>query len=146
MTALRGVEIAGAISGFSWSGLASRSSFSNLQALATASNRRPRSSSRFKQFGIARRVRDRIDPSRQLDRLSRFLWHRERLATLRGQWMYFYTSLDRGGNGLAGVNINNGRTDREVRLSDLDERFVTDEVLGSMFTAAGNKILSHGLH
>src|SRR5215212_8080157 len=146
MTALRGVEIAGAISGFSWSGLASRSSFSNLQALATASNRRPRSSSRFKQFGIARRVRDRIDPSRQLDRLSRFLWHRERLAAVRGQWMYFYTSLDRGGNGLAGVNINNGRTDREVRLSDLDERFVTDEVLGSMFTAAGNKILSHGLH
>ena len=30
-----------------------------------------------------RRVQDRIDPSRQLDRLSRFLWHRERLATLR---------------------------------------------------------------
>jgi len=146
MTALHGVQIAQAVSGLSWSGLASRSSFSNLQALATASNRRPRSSSRFKQFGVARRVRDRIDPSRQLDRLSRFLWHRERLATLRGQWMYFYTSLDRGGNGLAGVNINNGRTDREVRLSDLDERFVTDEALGAMFTTSGNRLLSHGLH
>src|SRR5215213_11437648 len=144
MTAFRGVQIARVVTSFSWSGLASRSSFTNLQALATASNRR-QSSSRFKQFGIARRVRDRIDPSRQLDRLSRFLWHREQLATLRGQWMYFYTSLDRGGNGLAGVNINTGRTDREVRLSDLDERFVTDEALGVMFTASGNKIFSHGL-
>ena len=130
----------------SWYGFASRASFTNLQALATASNRRPRSSSGFKRFGIARRVQDRIDPSRQLDRLSRFLWHRERLATLQGQWMYFYTNLDRGGSGLAGVNINNGRTDREVRLSDLDERFVTDEVLGAMFTASGNRIFSHGLH
>ena len=145
MTAFRGVQIARTVTSLSWSGLASRSSFSNLQALATASNRRQRSSG-FKRFGIASRVRDRIDPSRQLDRLSRFLWHRERLATMRGQWMYFYTDLDRGGNGLAGVNINNGRTDREVRLSDLDERFVTDEALGAMFTANGNRIFSHRLH
>lgn len=142
MTAFRGVQIATSLS---WSGLASRSSFSNLQALATASNRRQRSSG-FKRFGVASRVRDRIDPSRQLDRLSRFLWHRERLATLQGQRMYFYTSLESGGNGLAGVNINDGRTDREVRLSDLDERFATDEVLGAMFTASGNKIFSHRLH
>jgi len=108
----------------------------NLQALATLTTRRQQSLP-FKRFGIA---------SHQLDRLSRFLWHRERLATLRGQWMYFYTSLGGGGSGLAGVNINNGRTDREVRLSDLDERFVVDEVLGAMFTASGNKIFNHGLH
>jgi hypothetical protein len=130
--------------GLSWYGLLSRSSFSNLQALATASKRRPRPTG-FKRFGIARRVQDRIDPSRQLDRLSRFLWHRERLATLSGQWMYFYTSLDRGGNGLAGVNINNGRTDREVRFSDLDERFITDEALGLMFTASGDRLFSYRL-
>ena len=142
MTALRGVQIATSLS---WSGLASRSSFSNLQALATASNRRQRSSG-FKRFGIARRVQDRIDPSRQLDRLSRFLWHRERLATLQGQWMYFYTDLaTRDGNGLAGVNVNNGRTEREVRLSDLDERFVTDEALDLMFTASGNRLTAHAL-
>lgn len=141
MTAFRGVQIASAVSGLSWSGLEARSSFSNLQGLATASSRN-RSTPRFKQFGIAKR----IDPARQLERLSRFLWHRERLAALRGQWMYFYTDLDRGGNGLAGVNINNGRTDREVRLSDLDERFVTDEVLGVMFTASGGKLFSHGLN
>ena len=145
MTAVRGVQIARAVTSLSWSGLASRSSFSNLQALATSSNRRRGSSSRFKRFGIARRIQDRIDPSTQLDRLSRFLWHRERLATLRGQWMYFYTSLERGGNGLAGVDVNNGRTQREVRLSDLDERFVTDEVLGLMFTASGERLISHGL-
>ena len=111
-------------------------SVQNLQALATLSTRRQRSLP-FKRFGIA---------SKHLDRLSRFLWHRDRLATLRAQWMYFYTSLEGGGNGLAGVNINNGRTDREVRLSDLDERFVADEVLGAMFTASGNRIFNHGLH
>ncbi len=111
-------------------------SVQNLQALATLSTRRQRSLP-FKRFGIA---------SKHLDRLSRFLWHRDRLATLRGQWMYFYTSLEGDGNGLAGVNINNGRTDREVRLSDLDERFVADEVLGAMFTASGNRIFNHGLH
>ena len=144
MTAFRGVQIAHAVTSLSWSGLASRSSYSNLQSLATMSNRR-RSSSRFERFGIARRIQDRVDPSSQLERLSRFLWHRERLATLRGQWMYFYTSLGRG-NGLAGVNLNTGQTDREVRLSELDERFVTDELLGGLFTVSGDKLLSHGLH
>ena len=145
MAAFHGLQVARTVTSLSWSGLASRSSFSNLQALATASNRNRGSSSRFKQFGISSRIRDRVDPSRQLDRLSRFLWHRERLTTLRGQWMYFYTSLDRGGSGLAGVNVNNGRTEREVRLSDLDERFITDEVLGLMFTASGERLISHGL-
>lgn len=146
MTAVRGVQIARAVTGLSWSGLAARSSFTNLQSLATASNR-PQRSTGFKRFGIASRVRDRIDPSRQLDRLSRFLWHRERLATLRGHWMYFYTDLDsRDGNGLAGVNVNNGQTEREVRLPDLDVRFLTDEALGTLITASGNKLFSHGLH
>jgi outer membrane protein assembly factor BamB len=155
MTVVRGVQVARAVTSLSWSGLAARSSFSNLQSLATASARNY-SAPRFRQFGPQRstksargvedRVLDRVDPSRQLDRLSRFLWHRDRLATLRGQWMYFYTGLEPGGNGLAGVNVNNGRTEREVRLSDLDERFVTDEALGLMFTASGNRLISHGLH
>jgi outer membrane protein assembly factor BamB len=114
------------------------SAFSNLQAFATAATRhRAAPLSRFNRYGIA---------SHQLDRLSRFLWHRDRLATVRGQWMYFYTSLGSGGNGLAGVNVNNGRADREVRLPDLDDRFVTDEVLGSMLTASGEKLFSHGLN
>ena len=114
------------------------SAFSNLQSLATVATRRSKPPlSRFNRYGIA---------SRQLDRLSRYLWHRERLATVRGQWMYFYTNLDRGGHGLVGVNVNNGRTDREIRLSDLDERFITDEVLGAMFTASGEKLISRRLN
>ena len=156
MTAVRGVQIARAVTSLSWSGLAARSSFTNLQALATASARNYRTS-RFRQFGTRRstkgtsgiedRLLDRLDPARQLERVSRFLWHRERLAALRGHWMYFYTDLDnRDGNGLAGVNVNNGRTEREVRLSDLDERFVTDEVLGLMFVASGNRLIGHRLN
>jgi outer membrane protein assembly factor BamB len=171
MTAVRGVQIARTVSSLSWSGLAARSSMSNLQSLATASARNY-GISRFKQFGIASRARgvsgsgsfgignvtrkrtvnveekllDRLDPARQLERLSRFLWHRERLAALRGNWMYFYTDLKtRSGNGLAGVNINNGRTEREIRLSDLDERFVTDEPLGLMYLANGNRLIGHSI-
>jgi hypothetical protein len=147
MTAVRGVQIARLVTG------------SNLQALATASARNY-GRSPFRQFasrkgtrntrstsGIEERLFDRLDPARQLERVSRFLWHRERLATLRGQWMYFYTDLkNRDGNGLAGVNVNTGRTEREIRLSDLDERFVTDEVLGLMFIASGNRLIGHRLN
>jgi outer membrane protein assembly factor BamB len=139
MTAFRGIQVARAVSGLSWS----RSSISNLQSLATATSRRNRGS-RLDRFEP---VVNRIDPAHQLERLSRFLWHRERLAALRGQWMYFYTDLKgRDGNGLAGVNVNNGRTEREIRLSDLDDRFVTDEVFGFMYVAAGNRLLGHRLN
>jgi len=180
MTAVRGVQIAQVVTSFSWSGLAARSSFSNLQALATASAR-SYGSARFKQFGIASRIRgiadesssrvtggvvgtiengsltrrrtnevqdrllDRLDPAHQLERLSRFLWHRDRLATLRGHWMYFYTDLSRSGHGLAGVNVNSGQTEREVRLSDLDERFVTDEAVGLMYVSSGNRLLAYSV-
>jgi outer membrane protein assembly factor BamB len=181
-TAFRGVQIARAVSGVSWSGLAARSSASNLQALATDAARRY-ATRHFRQFGLASRVRsvssigdglpsipsrpdlpspgdlvrrrtadvderllDRLDPARQLDRLARFLWHRDRLAALRGQWMYFYTDL-KGveGNGLAGVNIHNGETQRHIRLRELDDRFVTDEALGLMFVSAGNRLLAHSV-
>jgi len=142
VTAFRGVQIARAVSGLSWSGLTVRSSISNLQTLATATRRPNYDARQLKKYGIL----DRVDPSRQLDRLSSYLWHRERLASLRGQWMYFYTDLEsRDGNGLAGVNVNTGRTDREVRLPDLDERFVADEALGLMFSASGNRVFGHRL-
>lgn len=94
---------------------------------------------------VDERLLDRIDPAHQLERLSRFLWHRDRLAALRGQWMYFYTDLKGDGNGLAGVNINSGETAREIRLRDLDERFVTDEPLGLMFVSGGNRMLAYPL-
>jgi hypothetical protein len=89
---------------------------------------------------------DRIDPAHQLDRLSRFFWHRERLATLHGNWMYFYTDLKGpGGHGLAGINIQNGAPDRQVRLSDLDERFITDEAAGMLFVANANRLLGYSV-
>jgi outer membrane protein assembly factor BamB len=179
VTAFRGVQVARAFGGLSWSGLAARSSVSNLQALATSSARnyaRSYAASRFRQFGVVSRVRgglgtlstgnpappsptelvrrrtgdvderllDRLDPAHQLERLSRFLWHRDRLAALRGNWMYFYTDLRRrDGNGLAGVNIHTGQTEREITLRDLDERFITDEALGLMFVSNGNRMVAY---
>ncbi|HXL80696.1 MAG TPA: PQQ-binding-like beta-propeller repeat protein [Pyrinomonadaceae bacterium] len=101
---------------------------------------------RSRTSDVDERLLDKLDPAHQLDRLSRFLWHRDRLAALRGQWMYFYTDLKgRDGNGLAGVNINNGETDREIRLRDLDERFITDEPLGLMFVSSGNRMLAYSV-
>src|SRR5688572_4561982 len=173
-TAFRGVQIARGLSSLSsslsWSGLTGRSSFSNLQALATNSAR-SYVTNRFRAFGVASRTRpnlpniavrerfmkrpsvnieerllDRLDPAHQLERLSRFLWHRERLAALRGDRMYFYTDLKGvDGNGLAGVNIHTGATDRAVRIKDLDERFVTDEVVGILYSASGNRLIGYSV-
>lgn len=184
VTAFRGLQVARAVGGLSWSGLAARSSVANLQALATNSARnyaRSYAASRFRQFGIVSRVRDRmsagtpslptpgdlvrrratsigspgdvderlldrLDPAHQLERLSRFLWHRDRLAALRGNWMYFYTDLKEvDGNGLAGVNIHTGETERKIRLRDLDERFITDETLGLMLVSNGNRLLAYSV-
>lgn len=176
-TAFRGIQIARAassLSSLSWSGLATRSSFSNLQSLVTNSAR-SYATNRFKAFGVASRARsrlatgipdpragirdriverrphnvedrllDRLDPAHQLDRLSRFLWHRDRLATLRGNWMYFYTDLN-DGHGLAGINIQNGELERQVRIRDLDERFVSDEAAGMLFLANGNRLLAYSI-
>jgi len=170
MTAVRGVQVARAVSSLSWSGLSARSSFSNLQSLAMSSAR-SYGTTRFRRFGILAKTRgnttggvnvgsltrkrsvnvedrllDRIDPSNQLDRLSRYLWHKDRLAALRGQWMYFYTDLKtQDGHGLAGVNINNGQTDREIKVNELDERFITDEVLGRIYLADGNRLIGRTL-
>lgn len=167
--AFRGVQLARAASTLRWSGLVSRASLPNLTTLATNSAREY-VTERFSPLGIAARARnqasmrlprlprparpsldveerllDRLDPARQLDRLSRFLWHRQRLATLRGEWMYFYTDL-RGGRGLAGVNVNTGRTERAVRLSDPDERFMTDEAAGLLYSAKDDRLFAYRIN
>ncbi|HEY6186714.1 MAG TPA: PQQ-binding-like beta-propeller repeat protein [Pyrinomonadaceae bacterium] len=171
-TAFRGVQLARSISTLStlrWSGLASRVAMPNLTTLAT-DQARDYVTTRFVPFGIAARVGqrpsaptvrapsipgpsrediqerllDRLDPARQLERLSRFLWRRRRLAALRGEWMYYYTDL-RGGRGLAGVNVNTGATERAVRLSDPDERFIADEATALLYTAKDNRLLAYGL-
>lgn len=164
-TAFRGVQLARAATSLRWSGLASRVEMPNLTSLAT-DRAREYVTNRFTPFGIASRLRntssaavyarpqvshpganevderllDRIDPASQLDKLARFFWHRERLATLRGRWMYFYTDLRGLGNGLAGVNIHTGQTDVRLRLSDPDERFITDETTGLLYTAKGSRL------
>jgi outer membrane protein assembly factor BamB len=184
-TAFRGIQIARAVSSLSslsWSGLATRSSFSNLQSLVTNSAH-SYATSRFKAFGVMsklpsrlrlptpgsipnpadevrarvrdrvvesrprnldERLLDRLDPAHQLDRLARFLWHRDRLATLRGNWMYFYTDLS-DGHGLAGINIQSGSLERQVRVRDLDERFITDEAAAMLFLANGNRFLAYSV-
>ncbi|HEX8708464.1 MAG TPA: PQQ-binding-like beta-propeller repeat protein [Pyrinomonadaceae bacterium] len=172
-TAFRGVQLArAASSSLRWSGLAARVSMPNLTSLATSSAR-DYVTRRFAPFGVAARARqlssarvprvprpappsnkeieerllDRLDPASQLDKLARFFWRRERLAVLRGMWMYFYTDLEgRGGNGLAGVNINTGQTERALRLSDPDERFIADETTGLLYVSKDNRLLAYQIN
>ncbi|HVQ38105.1 MAG TPA: PQQ-binding-like beta-propeller repeat protein [Pyrinomonadaceae bacterium] len=119
----------------------------SLPSISVPSPPSPADLVRRRTVDVDERLLDRIDPAHQLERLSRYLWHRDRLAALRGQWMYFYTDL-KGveGNGLAGVNINTGEIRRQVRLRELDDRFITDEALGIMFVSAGNRILAHAVN
>jgi outer membrane protein assembly factor BamB len=167
--ALRGAQAARTLSTLRWSGLASRVVVPNLTTLA-ADSARDYVTARFTPFGIAsrlgqrpavptvraprvpvpssgeieERLLDRLDPATQLERLSRFLWRRRRLATLRGEWMYYYTDL-RDGRGLAGVNVNTGKTERAVRLSDPDDRFIADEATALLYTAKDNRLLAYSL-
>jgi outer membrane protein assembly factor BamB len=91
------------------------------------------------------RLLDRLDPSSQLARLSRFLMRTRRVATLRGRWMYFYSTLPGGGRGLVGINADAGRASREVRLSDPDERFISDEAAGLLYVSRGDRLVAHRL-
>lgn len=170
-TAFRGVQLARtAATSLRWSGLAARVSMPNLTSLAT-DRARDYVSRRFTSFGVVSRLRglpstinrprisiprpsidsedvserllDRIDPANQLDKLARFFWRRERLAELRGMRMYFYTDLKGLGNGLAGVNIHTGRTDVRLRLSDPDERFITDETMRLLYVSKGDRLLAY---
>jgi len=85
---------------------------------------------------------DRLDPVRQVERLSEYLLRRKRLAELRGSHMFFYTDLpepfDR--KGLIGVNVHTGRDSRVVLVSDPDAQFVTDESLGLLYSADGSRL------
>ncbi len=171
-TAFRGVQLARGVSALRWSGLASRVVLPNLTDYA-AGAAREYVTSQIKSYGVIsradlarravraarartitpqisidvdvdERLMDRLDPARQLEKLSRFLWRRKQLATLRGQFMYFYTDLKPdGGRGLAGVNLNTGRTERTVRLDDLDYRFANDEIAGMIYVAKENRLTAH---
>lgn len=168
-TALRGARLLGAAGSVRWSGLAAHATVPDLTSLASA-YARERVTDRFRAFGVLARARpsavptrnigvprpsldveerllDRLDPAGQLERLSRFLWRRQRLAALRGQWMYFYTELPRGaGRGLAGVDLNTGQTGRAIRLSDPDHRFISDEMTGLLYVSQGERLHAHSLN
>jgi outer membrane protein assembly factor BamB len=169
MTAARGARLAGAARSLSFANLATRANLTNLTSLA-ASRARAAALEQFTPFGavsrasrslpsrnigaraagnisgeVEERLLDRLDPAGQLEKLSRFLWRRRQLAALRGDYMYFYTSLG-GGSGFVGVNLQNGAADRRVRLPELDARFISDEAAGLLYTANDRRLLAFPLN
>ncbi|MDT5270444.1 MAG: hypothetical protein QOH49_2630 [Acidobacteriota bacterium] len=173
-TVFRGARVAGALAGLRSSGLAAHVTLADLTSLASDYTRnyaRAYAAERLSTFGVLSRVRrgvstnvatrprvstpsgsdvserllDRLDPASQLARLSRFLIRTRRLAALRGRWMYFYSSLQGGGRGLVGVDVETGRASREVRLSDPDERFISDEAADLLYVSKGDRLVAHRL-
>lgn len=169
-TALRGVRLANSVSSLRWSGLSTHLTAHDLTSLA-ADYARERTRESVATYGLLSRTRrassigsprpprptvsvdveerllDRLDPARQLERLSRYLWRRRRLAALRGQWMYFYTDVKgrEGGRGLVGVNIHTGQPARFVRLTDPDARFISDETTQLLYVSRNDRLVAHSL-
>jgi outer membrane protein assembly factor BamB len=169
MTVARGARLAGAARSLSFANLATRANLTNLTSLA-ANRARARAVEQFRPFGVVsragrtlpsrniaaaraagnipgeveERLLDRLDPASQLEKLSRFLWRRRQLAALRGDYMYFYSSLG-GGSGLVGVNLHSGAAERRVRLPELDARFISDEAAGLLYTANDRRLLAFRL-
>jgi outer membrane protein assembly factor BamB len=87
-------------------------------------------------------ILDRLDPVRQVEKLSSYLLRRKRLAELRSNYMYFYTDLPKpfARKGLVGVNVHTGRDQRIVLASDPDAQFVTDESLSLLYSADGSRL------
>ena len=85
---------------------------------------------------------ERIDPVRQVERLSDYFLRRKRLADLRGNFMYYYTDLPKpfDKKGLVGVNVNTGQDARFILVSDPDARFTTDESLGLLYSIDGSRL------
>jgi outer membrane protein assembly factor BamB len=91
---------------------------------------------------IQESIFERIDPIRQVEKLSDYFLRRKRLADLRGNYMYFYTDLPKpfDKKGLVGVNVHTGRDARVVLVSDPDARFTTDETVGLLYSADGSRL------
>ncbi|HEX8265410.1 MAG TPA: PQQ-binding-like beta-propeller repeat protein [Pyrinomonadaceae bacterium] len=94
---------------------------------------------------VQERLLDRLDPANLANRLADYLSRRKRLAELRGNFMYFYTELPSGGRGLIGVNVTNGNPQRQIRLSEPDAHFVTDETTGLLYSAKDNRLIAFEL-
>jgi len=85
---------------------------------------------------------DKIDPVRQIERLSGYFLRRQRLAEIRGNYMYFYTDLPKpfDRKGLVGVNVHTGKDSRFILISEPDSNFTTDESVGLLYSADGNRL------
>ena len=85
---------------------------------------------------------DRLDPTRQLDKLSDYLLRKKRLSELRGNYMYFYTDLPKpfDRKGLVGVNVHTGQDARFILASDPDPGFVTDETVNLLYSSDGSRL------
>ncbi len=92
-------------------------------------------------------ILDRLDPVRQVEKLSSYLLRRKRLAELRTNYMYFYTDLPKpfDRKGLVGVNIHTGSDSRFIVASDPDTQFVTDETLSLLYSADGSRLQAFGV-
>ena len=88
---------------------------------------------------------DRLDPARQLDRLSNYFFRRRQLADLRGNYMYFYTDLPKpfDRKGLVGVNVHTGKDARFVLISEPDSRFTIDEIAGLLYSANDSRLSAY---
>ena len=97
------------------------------------------------QTDVQESLLNKIDPARQFDKLSNYFFRRQRLADLRGNYMYFYTDLPKpfDKKGLVGVNINTGRDTRFVLISEPDARFTIDEIIGLLYSADGNRLIAY---
>lgn len=99
------------------------------------------------QMEVRESIFERVDPVRQIERLSSFLLRKQRLAELRSNHMYFFTDLPKpyDRKGLIGVNINNGRDSRFVVIGDPDPQFVADETTSTVISADGNRLQAFGI-
>lgn len=174
-TAFRGAQLARAAGTLRWSGLAGRVVLPSLGDYAAGAGRgyitgqikgygvlsrldatqRTLRSVRSRQINpgaiidvdVEERLLDRLDPSSQLTKLSRFLFRRKQLAALRGKHLYFFTNLQNdAGKGLAGVNLNTGETERTIRTNEPDPRLTTDEIAGLLYSAKGDRLYAYSLY
>lgn len=94
------------------------------------------------QAEIQESIFDRIDPVRQVEKLSDYFLRRKRLSELRGNYMYFYSNLPKPfeKKGLVGVNVHTGKDSRFILVSEPDAQFTTDETVSLLYSANGNRL------
>ncbi len=99
------------------------------------------------QTEVRESIFERVDPVRQIERLSSFLLRKQRFSELRSNHMYFFTDLPKpyDRKGLVGVNINNGRDSRIVVIGDPDPQFIADESTSTVISADGNRLQAFGI-